>query len=85
MKQRYHRARFRIDGREVGAFVQIAPITCQREIGGIVATAVLAGDDVFDVKRGKRDGRLGKTTVFTPLPRSAADQFTRGGIHHRSA
>jgi len=42
-------AGWRIDTCKVGAFVQIAAVTSQREISNIIATAMLSGDDMLDV------------------------------------
>jgi hypothetical protein len=51
MKQRYCGTCGRIDSREVRTLMKIAAVAGQREIVGIVATAMLPCDDVFDVMK----------------------------------
>ncbi|HEX4136566.1 MAG TPA: hypothetical protein VHY84_18275 [Bryobacteraceae bacterium] len=51
MKQWRCGAGDRIDSREVRAFMTIAAVASQGEIVGIVATALLLCDDVFDVMK----------------------------------
>lgn len=53
-----------IDTREVRAFAQIAMRAGEREVFQITRTAVLARDDVLDVKR-KHAVALGEAAVFT--------------------
>ena len=54
MEEWNYTSRFRVNAREIRAFVQVAPIASQREIGGIIAATMLPGYHMFDVKRRKR-------------------------------
>jgi len=46
---------------------------------------VLPGNDVLDMKRGKRHSGLRKTAVLTVSGRSVPDQFAALGVHQRPA
>jgi hypothetical protein len=81
VKQRNDFARFRVDGSKIWPFVQIAPIASQRQIGRIIAAAMLPGNNVFNMERGESHGRLRKATVFTSILRPVSNQFSNGGFH----
>lgn len=67
MQQRDQRSGIGIDARQIGPFVPIAPITSERETGGIVGAAVLFRHDVFHVECNQRGYRLGKAAIFTRI------------------
>ena len=52
VEQRDDLPHFRVDAREIGAFVVIAVVARQRQIRGIITSAVLLRDDVLDMERG---------------------------------
>ena len=54
MEESRYFVRFGIDARQVRAFMEIAVDTRESEVVGVVRTAMLPGDDVLDVERGKR-------------------------------
>ena len=63
MKKRLHPARFRIDASQIWTFLQVTAPTGEREIVELRRSAVLSGDDVFDVKRAA-ERRLWRATVL---------------------
>ena len=73
MKQRHQLTRLRIDARKIGSLVQIAPIAGQREVRGMVAAAMLSGDNVFYVEEREWQCCLRELAVFTPVPGPATD------------
>jgi hypothetical protein len=81
MEKRDNTSRFRIDSREVGALVQIAPIAGQRKIRWIIVAAMLPGDNVLDVKGRRRHRRLRKMTVLASLTGPVMNQLSNGRVH----
>ena len=74
-------SRFWIDARKIRSLVQIAPITGQREIGGIVVAAMLSGNNMLDVKGRQRHRCLRQATVFAFLTGPATNEFSNGCVH----
>ena len=50
-EQRNHNPSVRIDAGQVGCFVRVASITCERETGRVVRLPVLLRQNVLQVKR----------------------------------
>jgi hypothetical protein len=71
VKERSNLTSLRINAAQVRAFLQIALPTGQREIVGGIRTTVLAGDDMFDVKR-TPERNLWDTTVLTTMAGAVA-------------
>lgn len=69
-----------IDACQVGALAEIAPVARQRQVVGFVGTAVLFGDNVFDVMR-QCTMLLGEQTVFTTILCPSPDEIVGRGIH----
>src|SRR5437763_1284238 len=72
MEERHEPSRDRIDGRQVSALVEIAPATGQGQIGGGRRTAMLAGDDVLELKWLDKRVCLRQTAVLTTVVCAAA-------------
>ena len=82
MEQRRQNTGVGINATEVGAFLEIALGTGEREVGGVIGAAVLPGDDVFDVET-ESGSVLGETTVFAAVSRPLPDQVAGGAVHLR--
>ena len=78
MEQRDNADRAIVDTGEVRAFVKAASVARERKIAGSVAAAVLARNDVVDMKRSKRRIALSQPAVlaaiFGALPYQCADR-----------
>ncbi len=70
----------RIDACQVRTFAQIAAMTGEGQIAGIAASAMLAGNYVFDVMR-ERTTFLGKQTIFAAVSGSGSDECPRRLLH----
>jgi hypothetical protein len=80
VKQNLYLARHRVDSTEVRAFVQIAAVASEREILDVIAAAVLAGDNVFDLMR-HRAKLLAKLAVLAAISCPVPDKKARSGVH----
>ena len=80
IKQRDNLSCDRIDAGQVRAFAQIATVTREGEVPGIVGPTMLAGDDVFDVMR-QRTAVLREETIFARVPGTGSDKDSRRRIH----
>jgi len=80
MKQRHHLVCHRVDPGQVGAFVKVAAMAGQREIVGIIETAMLLRNDVFDVME-QFTMPLVKRTIFATLASPFTDESPRSCIH----
>jgi hypothetical protein len=81
MKQGHKLSGLWVKPGDVGPFVAIAEVAGQRQILRLCWTAVLARDDMLDVKANEARRRLGQTAVFARVARSAADERPQGVIH----
>ncbi len=66
--------------RQIGALVQIAPVTRKAQFGFVVRPTVLPGDDVFNVKVEQRLIFLSESTIFTPIVGTLSDDSSSGRI-----
>lgn len=82
MEQLDERTGLRIYGREVGAFVQIAVVTGERQIFRIITAAMLTRHDVLDVKFVERLRALRKPAVLATIARPLPDEYPCRRIHH---
>jgi hypothetical protein len=64
---------FRIDTREIGAFVRVASVAGQGQVARLIITTMLASNDVFDLECRKREVLLPKQTIFAAIAGSAPD------------
>jgi hypothetical protein len=64
---------FRIDTREIAAFVRVASVAGQRQVGKLIIATVLARNDVLDLECGKREVLLLEQTIFAAIAGSAPD------------
>jgi hypothetical protein len=71
----------RINAGEIWAFVEIAGVASQREIGFDVFSAVLTGDHVFNVESEERIGVLVDTAIFAAIAGSLANEVAKFRIH----
>lgn len=71
-----------IDAREVRSLMQAAVIAGEGEVRGVVATAVLPGNDVLDVESDERRGRLRHAAVFASVTGPPTDQSADGRVHY---
>lgn len=82
MEQRRQDTGVGIDPAQVGALLEIALGTGEREVGGIVGAAVLPGDDVFHV--GTESGSvLREAAIFAMVLRPLAHPVRGDGVHLR--
>ena len=72
---------YRINTRKIGAFVQAAPIACEREIRRFIDPAMFARNNVIDMKGANRGVLLSKTTIFTASVSSPPDERPYGYPH----
>lgn len=80
MEQRRQNAGVGIDPAEVGALLEIALRTGEREVGDVIGAAVLPGDDVFQVET--ESGRaLREAAIFAAVLRPLA-YLVRGDVVH---
>ena len=73
-----------IDACQIGSFVKAASVAGQREIGGIIASIVLAGTNVIDVKRSERRIRLTEPTILTAIFCTLPHKSTSRTVHQNS-
>ena len=64
-----------VDAGKVRAFMMIAVMASKGEIGGLIASAVLPGNDVFNVKRCEHTVRFGEHAILTSIPRAEPDLY----------
>jgi hypothetical protein len=76
-------ARYWVDAREIRSLVAIAMMARKRKIIGMVATAMLPGNDVLDVKPEERFVFLMEAAIFAAMARTGPDELPCGGIHQR--
>jgi hypothetical protein len=74
VKERHNVIRLRVDGREIRAFVQIAAITREGEIGRTVVRLVLLCHHMFDVEGDVVDV-FGEMAVLAPLVGAMPDEL----------
>ena len=82
VKERDDFARFGINTGEISALVRVASVASQREVCRIVIAAVLAGNDVLDLERRKRQVLLFEQTVLTAMACSPMDKCPNRCVHH---
>ena len=70
----------RVDSREVGSFVPIAPLASQRQVAGRAGTSMLDRDDMLDMMR-EHGEFLGQQAILAAVFRSAPDAVPRRSIH----
>ena len=75
-------AAFRIEAREIGAFVRVASVASQREVGRIVIAAVLSGNDVLNLERRKGEVLLFEQTVLAAIAGPAMDKLPDRCVDH---
>jgi hypothetical protein len=80
MKQSGQFSRFRVDPRDVRAFVPISVDTCQRKVIKFIHAAVLFRDDVVCLEWRRMHGRR-KLTVFATSASPSTDVPSRLGVH----
>jgi hypothetical protein len=65
MEQRNHHSRTGVDAGQIGLFVRITSVACEREAGRIVGTAVLYRHDVFHVEGNQRGVAISERRQYT--------------------
>ena len=55
--------------------MKVASVTAPTAIAGIVGAAVLFGDDMLQVKRGRGRGEIGKPAILAPAAVPLADEL----------
>lgn len=80
MKQARQFSGFGIKARKIRAFVEIAVVAGKRQIFRRIFSTVLAGSDVFDVKR-QWFLRLPQPAVFAVMIRAQPDELAQPGVH----
>lgn len=81
MKKRNELPRFRIEASDVWTLMQVAVLTAQRQIVGVVSTAMLPGNDMLDVKTEERLMLLAKAAILTAMVRPVTDELAKVGLH----
>jgi hypothetical protein len=76
-----HGACLGINPGEVRALVGIAPVAGQSKIGSGVASAMLFGRDMFDLKSGEGELFLAKAAILATLARALSHQILRCLVH----
>ena len=78
----------RVNAGKVGAFEEVAAVTCKCQsfqiVQVIIIRRVLFGDHMFDMKRNERSGVLRKMTIFATIVRSLPNQVFGRRIHVRN-
>jgi hypothetical protein len=77
--------RIRVAASKVGAFVKIALLTSQRQILNLIRPAVLARDDVLDVKEMEAVVFLAQAAILTAIASTPPDVIAKGLAHHEAA
>ena len=72
VKQRRHLARVGVDPRQVTSFVQVTLCTSQREIVSVVGAAMFSRNDLLNLERDQRRGRLRALAIFATILCSCA-------------
>jgi len=80
MKDGRHLPGLRVDSCQVRAFVQIAAVSSQRQIIGIIGAAVLLCRDVFNMMP-QATMFLVQTAIFATVAGSLPDEIPRRRIH----
>jgi hypothetical protein len=80
-----HVAREWVAAAQIRPLVQMAAVATPAPIVEVVGAAVLPGDYMFDVKRGRRSGEVGKAAVLIPPAGPFADKLTKKPCHQASA
>jgi hypothetical protein len=76
VKQPHQRPAFLVNPTQVGAFVQIAVVTCERKIFTVVPAAVPASYDVLDVVGKERLRLLRHSAVLAAMTCPFADKLS---------
>src|SRR5947207_2178024 len=84
MEEQDNLAGERIAGAEVRSLLEIAPMAAPAPIVGGIDAAMLASDDVLDVKTGRGSGGIRQVTVFAPLTGPLAYPSAQGPSHRTS-
>jgi hypothetical protein len=80
VKQWRHLARHWVNTGEIGAFLEVAAMACQRQVVNVIAPAMLLGDNMLDVVR-QLAVHLTQQTILATVFCAAPDQVPRSGIH----
>jgi len=72
---------FGINARKIGAFVSVASVAGQGQVGRMVITAMLAGNDVLNVEPRKGQVLLLEQTIFAAMTGAVPDKVANRGIH----
>jgi hypothetical protein len=80
MKQAYYVTRSWVNPREIGAFVEVAAMASQRQVGCVVQSAMLLRNDVFDVME-QVTVLLRQPAVFATRAGSFTNESPRFSIH----
>ena len=84
MKQGNELSILGIKGGDIRPFVVIALATCQRQVVWIGGPAMLASNDMFDMKANNWRCRLGQPAVFTNIAGAMANQRPQLVLNHNS-
>jgi hypothetical protein len=76
VKQPHHRPAFLVNPTQVGTFVQIAVVTCERKIFTVVPSAVPASYDGLDVVGKERLRLLRHSAVLAAMTCPVADKLS---------
>ena len=74
----------RVNAGNVGAFVEVTACAGQAKVRGIVTAAVLPGNNMFDVKRGKWLILLSQPAVFADILGTLLHECASRRIHYAS-
>ncbi len=84
MKERNHRSGIGVDARQIGSFVPITPVACERQACGIVGTAMLFRHNVFHMESNQGRCPLRKTAIFARVAGTGANEAASSLIRLRS-
>ncbi|MFA6544001.1 MAG: hypothetical protein WCS99_06225 [Limisphaerales bacterium] len=81
MEERRELPGIRVNARQVWAFVEVAVDAGPRKVVGIVAAAMLPGDDVFDMEILRRERMVRQAAVFTTPTRALSHEIPSCASH----
>jgi hypothetical protein len=81
VEERDDLTRFGVDARQIGALVRVTSVAGQGKVCGSVIPAMLAGNDVLDLERRKREIFLLEQALFTAIASPLTDKFADRCVH----
>ena len=81
IENRHKRIGLRVNCREIRSLEAIAVRASKREIFGFIATMMLLGSHMLDMKSEERRRGLREPAVFAPVACPLSDELACGGVH----